>query len=37
MKDGPLNLGEGDFPGGPVAKIQRSQCRGPGFNLSSGN
>ena len=21
-----------DFPGGPVAKTLRSQCRGPGFN-----
>ena len=21
-----------DFPGGPVAKTVRSQCRGPGFN-----
>ena len=24
--------GVGDFPGGPVAKISRSQCRGPGFD-----
>ena len=22
----------GDFPGGPVAKILRAQCMGPGFN-----
>ena len=27
----------GDFPGGPVAKALRSQCRGPGFNPWSGN
>ena len=26
-----------DLPGGPVAKTQRSQCRGPGFNPWSGN
>ena len=26
-----------DFPGGPVAKIQRSQCRGPRFIPWSGN
>ena len=26
-----------DFPGGSVAKTQRSQCRGPGFDLWSGN
>ena len=26
-----------DFPGGPVAKTPRSQCRGPGFNLRAGN
>lgn len=25
-----------DFPGGPVAKTLRSQCRGPGFNPWSG-
>ena len=24
-------------PGGPVAKTQHSQCRGPGFNPWSGN
>ena len=23
---------DGDFPDGPVAKILRSQCRGPGFH-----
>ena len=27
----------GGFPGGPVAKTLRSQCRGPGFNPWSGN
>ena len=27
----------GDFPGGPVAKTPRSQCRGPGFDAWSGN
>ena len=27
----------GDFPGGPVAKTPRSQCRGPGFAAWSGN
>ena len=26
-----------DFPGGPVVKTLRSQCRGPGFNLRPGN
>ena len=26
-----------DFPGGPVAKIPCSQCRGPGFNPWMGN
>ena len=26
-----------DFPGGPVAKMPCSQCRGPGFNPWSGN
>ena len=26
-----------DFPGSPVAKTLGSQCRGPGFNLWSGN
>ena len=26
-----------DFPGGPVAKTLRSQCRGPGFDPWSGN
>ena len=26
-----------DFPGGPVAKTLCSQCRGPGFDPSSGN
>ena len=26
-----------DFPGGPMAKIPCSQCRGPGFNPWSGN
>ena len=26
-----------DFPGDPVAKTLHSQCRGPGFNLGSGN
>ena len=26
-----------DFPGGPVVKTPRSQCRGPGFNPWSGN
>ena len=27
----------GHFPGGPVAKTSCSQCRGPGFDPSSGN
>ena len=27
----------GDFPGGPVAKVPSSQCRGPRFNPRSGN
>ena len=27
----------GDFPGGPVAKIPHSQCRGPGCEPWSGN
>ena len=26
-----------DFPGGPLAKTPHSQCRGPGFDLWSGN
>ena len=26
-----------DFPGGPVVKTPRSQCREPGFNPWSGN
>ena len=26
-----------DFPGGPVAEILCSQCRGPGFRPWSGN
>ena len=26
----------GDFPGGPAAKILRSECRGAGFNSWSG-
>ena len=29
--------GDGDFPGGPVVKTLRSQCRGLGFDPSSGN
>ena len=34
VKPGVLKTGGGvgDFPGGPVAKIPRSQCRGPGFD-----
>lgn len=27
----------GDFPGGPMAQIPRSQCRGPGYYPRSGN
>ena len=27
----------GDFPGYPVAKTPHAQCRGPGFDLWSGN
>ena len=27
----------GDFPGGPMAKTTRSQCRGPGFHACSEN
>ena len=30
-------MGVGDFPGGPVAKTPRSQCRGPRYNPWSGN
>ena len=36
--EGPRNLAPSknkwkrDFPGGPVAKIPCSHCRGPGFN-----
>ena len=30
------NKGLGDFPGGPGAKTQHSQCRDPLFNLLSG-
>ena len=26
-----------DFPGGPLGKIPRSQCKGPGFNPWSGD
>ena len=33
----PLREELGNFPGGPVAKIPRSQCRGPGFDARSGN
>ena len=33
----PQRLQKGDFPGGPVAKTPRSQCRGPGFDPWSGN
>ena len=29
--------GEGDFPGGPVAKTPHPQCRGPRFHPWSGN
>ena len=31
------NHNDRDFLGGPVAKTLHSQCRGPGFNLHSGN
>ena len=31
------NMGSGDFPGSPVAKILCSQSRGPEFNPWSGN
>ena len=31
------NLDSRDLLGGPVVKTPRSQCRGLGFNLSSGN
>ena len=30
------NKGYGDFPAGPVAKAQHSQCRGPRFDPWSG-
>ena len=33
---GPDQQGPGDFPGGPVAKTLRSQCRGPGSDPWSG-
>ena len=32
-----LKFISGDFPSGPVAKTQSSQCRGPGFNPWSGS
>ena len=31
------NSDAGDFTGGPAVKTPRSQCRGPGFDPSSGN
>ena len=31
------SLSFGDVPGGPVAKVQCSQCRGPGFDHWFGN
>ena len=33
----PFKRRVGDFPGGPVAKVPRSQCRGPRFDARSGN
>jgi len=32
-----LKIQCGGFPDGPVAKTQCSQCKGPGFDLWSGN
>ena len=32
-----IEIGNRDFPGGPVAKTSCSQCRGPGFNPWLGN
>ena len=32
-----FKAGPRDFPGGPVVKALRSQCRGPGFHPWSGN
>ena len=36
-QDPVINSPLGDFPGGPVAKTPRSQCRGPGFDPWLGN
>ena len=32
-----IQIGKGDFPGGPVAKTLGSHCRGPKYNPRSGN
>ena len=36
-KMGLIKVPSWDFPGGPVVKTPRSQCRGPGFDPWSGN
>ena len=36
ISPGKMPLGRGDLPGGAVAKILRSQCRGPGLDPWSG-
>ena len=36
-KEKTFKLKPREFLGGPVAKIPRSQCRGPGFNPWLGN
>ena len=36
VMQGNINITDRDFPGGPVAKIPLSQCRGPRFDLCSG-
>jgi len=37
VMQGNINITDRDFAGGPVAKIPLSQCRGPRFDLCSGN
>ena len=32
-----LRMKSGDFPGGPMGKTLRFQCKGPGFDPWSGN
>jgi len=37
LESSSLQIEDGDFPGGPVAKAPFSQYRGPGFDPWSGN